>query len=468
MIVKKQRIVFTYLVLEFLLLNVCALVSLYLARPEFFTGAATTAGNSAYFSLLIIYNISWGLTILYYGPSELYASKNIKARSLQHIINSLTFLGITSVLVILSGIGDMNKVLILGPLLAFSVLNLFTFMLLHNIFKKRQKRDRPFGSRLLVLGYGDKGKEVFDFTENNKHLGYGVIGYLDDEQSFTNEHQANYLGTLQDLPAILDSKPIDEIVITLPAKREDEIKRAIEVADYRGVRVNVIPDIPSYGTKVKSYTFDTLPVYQIRRIPLDNFNNFFLKKVFDIVFSFCVLVLLSPVYLIIGLLVFLETGWPIFYTPLRKGEAGGNFKCYKFRTMKVNDDPNHGTKSTVKNDPRITKIGKYLRKYDLDELPQFLNVLKGDMSVVGPRPHRVNLQHDFRKIVNDYMIRHYVKPGITGWAQVNGWRGPTETSEQKKERVRHDLWYIENWSFLMDIRIIFLTVFGKKTRKNAF
>ena len=136
--------------------------------------------------------------------------------------------------------------------------------------------------------------------------------------------------------------------------------------------------------------------------------------------------------------------------------------------MKVNDDPTNGTKSTVKNDPRITKIGKYLRKYDLDELPQFLNVLKGDMSVVGPRPHRVNLQHDFRKIVNDYMIRHYVKPGITGWAQVNGWRGPTETSEQKKERVRHDLWYIENWSFILDIKIIFLTVFGKKTRKNAF
>ncbi|MEM6802090.1 MAG: exopolysaccharide biosynthesis polyprenyl glycosylphosphotransferase [Bacteroidota bacterium] len=465
MIVKKQRIVFSYLVLEFILLNFCALLCLYIARPEFFTGTASSAANSAYFSLLIIYNLSWGLTLLYYGPSELYASKNLRMRSKQHIINSITFLGITSVLVILSGVGDESKSLILAPVLSFSVLNFAALSFLYLIFRGKS-HGNAFGSRLLVLGYGDKGKEVIDFTENNKHLGYGVVGYLDDQQS--PEPGLNWLGKIQDLPQVLDSKSIDEIVITLPAKREDEIKKAIEVADYRGVRVNVIPDVPTYGTTVKSYTFDTLPVYQIRRIPLDNFNNFFLKKAFDMIFSLCVLVFLSPVFLLIGLLVFLETGWPIFYTPLRKGEAGGNFKCYKFRTMKVNDDPNNGTKSTVKNDPRITRIGKYLRKFDLDELPQFLNVLKGDMSVVGPRPHRVNLQHDFRKIVNDYMIRHYVKPGITGWAQVNGWRGPTETSEQKKERVRHDLWYIENWSFWLDIKIVFLTVFSKKTRKNAF
>ena len=139
-----------------------------------------------------------------------------------------------------------------------------------------------------------------------------------------------------------------------------------------------------------------------------------------------------------------------------------------FRTMKTCDDPNNGTRSTVKNDPRITKIGKYLRKLDLDELPQFFNVLKGNMSVVGPRPHRVNLDKDFRKIVNDYMVRHYVKPGITGWAQVNGWRGPTVTNEQKRKRVWHDLWYIENWNFILDLRIIFLTVFSRNTRINAF
>lgn len=136
--------------------------------------------------------------------------------------------------------------------------------------------------------------------------------------------------------------------------------------------------------------------------------------------------------------------------------------------MSVCDDPLNGTKSTVKNDPRITRVGRFLRKYDLDELPQFINVLRGEMSVVGPRPHRVNLQNDFRKIVDEYMVRHYIKPGLSGWAQVNGWRGPTETVRQKTERIKHDLWYIENWSLWLDIKIVFLTVFGRKSRQNAF
>ena len=136
--------------------------------------------------------------------------------------------------------------------------------------------------------------------------------------------------------------------------------------------------------------------------------------------------------------------------------------------MSVCDDPVNGTKSTVKNDPRITRVGNFLRKYDLDELPQFINVLKGDMSVVGPRPHRTFLHNDFRAIVSKYMIRHYVKPGLTGWAQVNGWRGPATTLEQKTGRVKHDLWYIANWTFFLDIKIIFMTVFSKSARKNAF
>ena len=169
-------------------------------------------------------------------------------------------------------------------------------------------------------------------------------------------------------------------------------------------------------------------------------------------------------------MIWLDGGFnkSIFYKPHRKGEADESFKCFKFRTMSECDNPKNGTRSTVKNDPRITRVGKFLRKYDLDELPQFINVLKGDMSVVGPRPHRTNLQTDFRKVVNDYMVRHYVKPGVSGWAQVNGWRGPTRTDTQKKERIKHDLWYIENWSFWLDMKIIFLTVFSRKTRQNAF
>jgi putative colanic acid biosynthesis UDP-glucose lipid carrier transferase len=232
--------------------------------------------------------------------------------------------------------------------------------------------------------------------------------------------------------------------------------------------VKLIPENPMFIAKsYKAITIGDLAVFKLRQSPLDNFSKTIVKRLFDFCFALVIIVIFFPVYLLIGILIFLDTKGSIFYTPYRKGEAGETFRCYKFRTMSVCDNPLDGTKSTIENDPRITKIGRFLRISDLDELPQFFNVLKGEMSVIGPRPHRVNLQQDLRKSVNNYMIRGYVKPGITGWAQVNGWRGPTITEEQKNERIKHDLWYIENWSLWLDIKIIFLTLFGRH-RKKAF
>ncbi len=302
--------------------------------------------------------------------------------------------------------------------------------------------------------------------------GYRTVGFLNndkDQRLASSNSQYNILGKVKDLPTVLDSKTVDEIFISSTSVSEDEIQDLIQIADSRGVRVNIIPDQPVIdGNQFQSYDLNGFPVFKHRNTPLDNFNNFLLKRIFDTAFSIAVLIFLSPLFLLIAFLIKIDSRGPVFYKPIRKGEANETFRCYKFRTMSICDDPINGKKSTIKDDPRITRIGKYLRKYDLDELPQFYNVFKGEMSVVGPRPHRINLQDDFRKIVNDYMVRHYVRPGITGWAQVNGWRGPTETAKQKKERIRFDLWYIENWSFLLDIKIIFLTVFSEKTRKNAF
>ncbi|MCL4116681.1 UNVERIFIED_CONTAM: hypothetical protein GTU68_047680 [Idotea baltica] len=280
----------------------------------------------------------------------------------------------------------------------------------------------------------------------------------------------NRIGGLTDLPNILDTKQIDEIYINLPQQREDDIRTAIKTADVRGVRVNLVPETPLYvGEHYRSYSIGSnLPIYQLRKSPLDKFSNYLVKKAFDVVFAATVVLLLSPILLVIAILIKLDSKGPILYAPVRKGESGTAFRCLKFRTMSECDDPLNGTKSTTKNDPRITRIGSFLRKYDLDELPQFLNVLRGEMSVIGPRPHRTNLQDDFRKIVDDYMVRHYIKPGLTGWAQVNGWRGPTVTKIQKTERINHDLWYIENWSFFLDIKIVFMTVFSRKSRMNAF
>lgn len=191
------------------------------------------------------------------------------------------------------------------------------------------------------------------------------------------------------------------------------------------------------------------------------------KRLFDIFFSIFAMILVSPLLIIIGLLVKLTSKGPVLYVAERVGIGGDIFKMYKFRTMRHSGKSQEAF-STRENDSRITPLGHFLRKSNLDELPQFLNVLKGEMSVVGPRPHRVYLDKKLRNEVDKYKIRYYIKPGITGWAQVNGWRGPTNTEEQKIQRTLHDIWYIKNWSFRLDLKIILLTMIGEKTRKNAF
>ncbi|MEO1451800.1 MAG: undecaprenyl-phosphate glucose phosphotransferase, partial [Bacteroidota bacterium] len=361
---------------------------------------------------------------------------------------------------------DFPLTILLGPILMFAALNLIVFSVVFRF--AGNSKVKGFSSNLLVLGAGKSGKDLLSFTEQNRHLGYKVVGFLDDH--YPGSNGINLLGRLNDLSNILDSQEVDEIVIALPPENHSEIKQAIKVADYRGVRVNLVPEYTQIveGSRVKSYTLGQLPVLQLKGTALDQFHNFIMKKGFDLLFATGVLIMLSPILLTLAIIIKLTSKGPVFYKPVRKGQAGEDFVCYKFRTMYVDKGANAGQKSTTKDDPRITPIGRILRKYSLDELPQFINVLKGDMSVVGPRPHRINLNHEFQRMVEKYMIRHYVKPGITGWAQVNGWRGPTETMEQKLGRVKHDLWYIENWSFWLDIKIIWLTVFGSKVHNNAF
>jgi lipopolysaccharide/colanic/teichoic acid biosynthesis glycosyltransferase len=212
----------------------------------------------------------------------------------------------------------------------------------------------------------------------------------------------------------------------------------------------------------------SVPMLDIRNIPLYHYPNRFWKRAFDIAIAGIAMIGLSPIMALVALAIKLQDGGPILYTPVRLGVNNKPFKLYKFRSMKVNDNAVNGTQSTVLNDERITRLGKFLRKSNLDELPQLYNVLRNEMSIIGPRPHRVFLNRTLQQKVSSYMVRHSIKPGITGWAQVHGWRGPTESKIQYMGRTLHDLWYIEHWSFAIDFYIIFLTAFGKKTRKNAF
>lgn len=321
----------------------------------------------------------------------------------------------------------------------------------------------------LIAGVGDVAETVEKNFYEYHGPGARIKGFLQCKKEECRVQKDRVVGDLKNLKDYLKENPVDEIVIALPIKPSKKVRNILAAADYHGIRVKYIPDYSAwFGKNYKTIRYGQIDVVNVRQTPLDETFSFFLKNSFDKLFSLIVLTLLAPLFLLIALLIKLESPGPVFYTPTRIGKAGKPFKIFKFRSMRENDAVTGGTLSTQKDDPRITRIGRILRKYSLDELPQFFNVLLGDMSVVGPRPHRSFLNQQFQESVDKYMVRHYFKPGITGWAQVNGWRGPTDTKEQKDQRTRHDLWYVENWSLWLDIRIIFLTVFSRKAHAAAF
>ena len=466
MIPQKQNTVLKHILFEFILLNLCIASVLFIRD---FWGLNTNNNpelNKSFLYLSVMFNVVWGGIISINRDQDYYTGTVVFGKIKNTVLNAFLLIGITSSIAIVLKLEYFNRTTLFLPTFLFTICHLFLFSLLFEYFKRRQGfQDGPSA---LIVGVGEKYNEFVSFCERMQQANYKVLGYVSNRER-KQLKAMDWKGAIEDLPDILTNSNVNELFLTLSDLDKSDVKQLIKTADYHGVRVNLVPETSLYvGNNFKSYNMNGVPCFKYRQSPLDQVNNYIFKKAFDILFASVILVLLAPVFLLIAILIYLDSGGPIVYTPMRKGEGGQLFKCYKFRTMSVCDDPLNGTKSTVKDDPRITRVGKYLRKYDLDELPQFFNVLKGDMSVVGPRPHRVNLKADFRRIVNDYMVRHYVKPGITGWAQVNGWRGPTVTNQQKKSRIQHDLWYIENWRFLLDIKIIFLTVFSKKTRKNAF
>lgn len=319
----------------------------------------------------------------------------------------------------------------------------------------------------IIIGDNKLGAQLQDYFITNKYLGIKPIGMLSERPSLNPE--SNVIGSVDDFQKIFDSRPFEDAFIVLPLTQADRIKNLIAVAERNGVRTHLVPNFAgSQEIHFKVGNLGDIPLLQMRTFPLDTYANRFLKRAFDIVFASLMILLLLPFGLLIALLIKLTSKGPVFFRTHRLGVTGAPFTIYKFRTMIYQPVSNDQLRSTVEGDQRITRTGKFLRKYSLDELPQLLNVLTNDMSVVGPRPHRINLNKTLQQKMNAYMMRHTIKPGITGWAQVNGWRGPTETKLQYWGRTLHDLWYIEHWNFWLDLYIILLTLVGKKTRKNAF
>ncbi|WP_205511031.1 undecaprenyl-phosphate glucose phosphotransferase [Longitalea arenae] len=342
---------------------------------------------------------------------------------------------------------------------------LISFLIIDRLF-----RDAGNQKFVLVAGTGNKAKIVEDEVLTSHNHGYQLKGFIScDNQDVCMIESQKVLGDLDNINQYLQSNDIDEIVIALPDDQKNNIQKVLSVADYHGIRVKYVLDYHElFGSHYKITRFGQVDAVNIREMPCDGRYARLVKNCFDKVFAIIALIFLLPLFVVVSILIKLESPGPVFYCPVRIGKGGRPFKVYKFRSMRQNDDSACGVHSTQVNDPRITRVGRFIRKYSIDELPQFINVLLGSMSVVGPRPHRRYLNRQLQENVYHYMLRQYVKPGITGWAQVNGWRGPTDTEEQKRQRTLHDLWYIENWSFALDMKIIFLTIYSAKAHKAAF
>ena len=458
---KNRFILINLLAFELVLLNLVLIVYVFVRHPTFTIDNLASLLNLIV--LAVIYNVSWLFVTFLIRDNDFYLTTGYG--SFKSLINCLFFfIGFVITLVILLGISFLNRSTFIAPMFIFTGINLISRKYLLGFLKKRGSHHF---SNVLIVGSGYKSSRLERFSNLVSEYGYKTVGYLDaQEEKPENVLGLKIFGDTKNLTKVLNENTINELFIATGGLDHSIIKETIRICDNFGVRVKLMPSNSVLMSKnCKAVIIGDMAVYRLRQSRLDHYSQTLLKRFFDFGFSLMVLIVGSPFFLLVALLICLDSKGPILYTPLRKGEGGKSFKCYKFRTMRVSDDPTNGNKSTVKDDPRITRIGKYLRKLDIDELPQFYNSLIGEMSVVGPRPHRRTLQDHFRESVDNYMVRSYVKPGITGWAQVNGWRGPTVTKQQKDERVRHDVWYIENWNFWLDLKIIFLTVFGSHHKK---
>jgi len=310
---------------------------------------------------------------------------------------------------------------------------------------------------VLVVGAGDLGRMVADRILDHGDLGFRLVGFVDDKAAATDNigyRGLPVLGAIAEAPEICRSEGIDEIYVALPLDEHLKMLGVVEFASRECINIHVVPDLLQFiALRARLEDLDGLPIIGINDVPLRGFNSV-LKRLVDMALSFMVVVVGAIPCLIIALVIKRSSPGPIFYTQERMGLDGKAFTVYKFRSMPVDAEDVTGPIWARDDDPRATSIGRWLRQHDVDELPQFWNVLKGEMSIVGPRPERPFFVEQFKHRIPQYMLRHKVKAGITGWAQVNGWRGNTSL----EKRIEFDLYYIENWSLSLDFKIMWLTV----------
>lgn len=447
--------------------------------------------------IILSYTMAWAIRFI--GP---FASTAVRARSFSQYMVALVFIAPGYLLLyqafnlytvnrmmgrrlVLSNIIKANTLGILIIMFVLYMINegdisrwtLFIFYCIDIVFgwsarmvvfyMLRDMRKRGLNQKqILLVGYSMACEEFIDRLLSNPQWGYKVRGILDDNVESGYEYRGvKVIGIIDNLEYILPFNTVDEIAITLRLSEYDRLEEIVTLCEKSGVHTKFIPD---YGRIIptRPYTEDIvgLPVVNIRYVPLNNTFNALVKRSMDLVGSICCIILFSPIMLLMCILIKLTSPGPLIYRQERVGLHNKTFMMYKFRSMEVQPAEKEKMSWTVRNDKRVTPLGRFMRKTSIDELPQLFNVLKGDMSLIGPRPERPFFVEKFREEIPRYMVKHQVRPGMTGWAQVNGYRGDTSI----RKRIDCDLYYIENWSVGLDVKILFWTVFKGFINKNAY
>ncbi len=414
----------------------------------------------------------WLLVNISFLPGLFWQSKtrNLRALHLDHVVlNSIQAVGLhalffLSLLMFLNidHIPSMAFVVFYG--MCFAILPL-SWILSQRLLKYYRRKGRNF-TRAIIVGTNATARRLQEEMLSDAGYGYCLLGFFGEK--CPDDFRGKYLGDIEHLDAFIKDNQIDEIYYTLSGENDKALRTVIGIADNNVVQFYYVPQLSRYLNRgFELHNIGAVPILTGHRNPLKRVYNKCIKRAFDILFSSTVLLFSPIIFIPVAIAIKLSSPGPVFFKQIRTGYRGRDFYCWKFRTMKVNADSDK--KQASKDDPRKTKVGDFLRKTSIDELPQFINVFLGDMSIVGPRPHMLKHTHDYSLLIDKYMVRHFIKPGITGWAQVNGYRGLTEELWQMEKRVEYDVWYIENWSFMLDLKIIVRTVLNAvHGEENAF
>lgn len=451
-----------FVLLDLVVLNLVFIICQAVFEKHISVEAEVQYSYLWFFSNVAWVAVSWGINV--YQDKFIYSFERF---SRQTMTAFLYFLGIMMLYLFFSKGGDISRLFLVSILTSFAIcllVNRFLHLALYNFFQSKNHIVR----KVMIIGYNDRAKKLAEYLEQEP-VKTEIVGYCEEEENVTELSNYPILSGINDVIQTSKNYKVTEIFSTIAPEQQSGIYKLMTQADQECIRFRIIPDLNHFVRKPVHIDYlNDMPVLSLRKEPLDDVGNRIKKRLYDLVISsLVILLILSWLVPIIALLIWLDSRGPVFFIQQRSGKGGKPFNCIKFRSMKVNKDANE--KQATKNDTRITKLGRFLRKSNLDEMPQFFNVLMSDMSIVGPRPHMTKHTNDYSKMLNHYMIRHFLKPGITGWAQIHGYRGEIKYMEDINNRVEYDLWYLENWSLWLDTRIVFMTAFNMaKGEKNAY